>query len=144
MSRLEKIEAAVFKEGPKTLLWVAAIFLLTPVLILANGLFGTVESWPVFLKVVAVTAIPALLALALSRALLARHVVTVPLTYAACALALWSLRDGYTSTIEGISPKWAIEAIAWFIIALEIVAIIFVLGVVTTLWRKGSFDRSGK
>ena len=142
MNRLEKIETAAFKDGPKILLWVAVIFALTPVLILANGLFGTVENWPVLLKVIAVTAIPALLALALSRALKARHLATVPLTYAACALSLWSLRDGYASAIEGISPKWAIEAIAWFVSALEFVAIFFVLAVVTTLWRKGTFDRS--
>ena len=144
MNRLEKIEAAMFKEGPKTLLWVAAIFLLTPALIMANGLFGTVESWLDLLKNTAISAIPAVLAFALSRALLARHVITVPLTYVACAWALWSLRDGYTSTIDGISPKWAIEAIAWFVTTVEIVVTVFVVGAVTILWRNGRFIRSAK
>ena len=140
MTRFDRMETALFRDGPTVLLWVAAIFALTPVLLAGTSLFNEVGDWGAFAKVIAVACLPALLTFALSRALKARHVLTVPLTYALCFLSLWTIRGGFGSAIEGITPQWLLQPVLYLVTGLELAFIAFAAVFVTMLWRKGRFD----
>ena len=139
MSFLDRTERTFFKDGPKILLFIAAIFGLTPVLLLGNALFA---GWPdgPFLRVLLIAALPALLCLALSWAVRRRHLLSVPLTWALCLMSLLTIRGGFGSAIEGITPQWMLKPMLWVATTVELVAIAFFAVFVTLLWRKGRFD----
>lgn len=142
MTLVENLEQALFAKGPRILLWVTAIFAFTPLLLIANAILGgSADSRTSYPAVVAVTSLPAILALALHFSVKSRHILTVPLTYVGCALALFSIRDGYGSAFEGIQPEAVFKVVGWIITIAELAFVAFAFVAVTAIWRNGAFKK---
>jgi len=145
MAWVADLESKVFDTGPKILLWLTAIFALTPLLLLINALFGSWEIEPgAKAKVLALASLSALMTLSLSWSLRRRHVVSVPLTWGLCLFGLLSLRGGFGSAIEGITPQFLLRPALWVVTGIELGVIAFAAVFVARLWRKGHFNGVSK
>ncbi|MFY0635176.1 MAG: hypothetical protein JXQ91_15280 [Vannielia sp.] len=106
--------------------------------VLALGTFGGgFQPWLLIFAVIAF--LPALLLLALSRALPARRPISVLLIWALCGFSLLLIRRT-PSAGEGVEPQWLITPLIWTVAAAELVLALALAWFAWHLYRKGAFS----